>query len=97
MNLALASKNKVAEVKMNLDDIPIPDMFHLHKHIGDMLFTHLMKTTLALSKLQALKGKIENQLRQEKVENKAHQTHINKLEIELLEANMIREMGSKGC
>ena len=31
LNLALASKNIVAEVKMNLDDIPIPDMIHLHK------------------------------------------------------------------
>ena len=31
LKLALASKNTVAEVKMNLDDIPIPDMIHLHK------------------------------------------------------------------
>ena len=51
LNLALASKNIVTEVKMNLDDIPIPDMIHLHKKTGDILFTHLMKITLASSKL----------------------------------------------
>ena len=31
LNLALEIKNTVAEVKMNLDDIPILDMIHLHK------------------------------------------------------------------
>ena len=66
LNLALASKNRVVELKMNLDDIPIPNMIHLHKKIGDILFTHLLNITLALSNLQTLKGKIENQLRQER-------------------------------
>ena len=72
LNLALATKNSVVEVKMNLDDIPIPDMIHLHKKTWDILFTHFLKITLELSKLQTLKGKIENQLRQEKVKEKAH-------------------------
>ena len=51
MNLALATKNEVTKVKMNLDDIPIPDMIHLHKQTGDILFTHLLKVTLEFSKL----------------------------------------------
>ena len=72
LNSALASKNRVVEVKMNLNDIPIPDMIHLHKKTGDILFTHLMKFTMELSKLYILEGKIENQLRKEKVENKVH-------------------------
>ena len=67
---------------MNLDDIPIPDMIHLHKQKWDILFNHLLKITLALSKLY--KGKIENQLRKEKVENKAQQTQIKKLQTQLL-------------
>ena len=86
LNLALASKNTVAYVKMNPDDIPILDVIHLHKQTGYILFTHLLKITLALSKLQTLKGKIENQLRKEKVENTAHQTQIKKLQVELLAA-----------
>ena len=86
LNLALEIKNRVVEVKMNLDDFPIPDIIHLHKQTRDILFTHLLNITLALSKLQTLKGKIESQLRQEKVENKAHQTQIKKLQVELLAA-----------
>ena len=31
VNLALESKNRVTELKMNLNDIPIPNMIHLHK------------------------------------------------------------------
>ena len=71
---------------MNLDDIPIPNMIHMQNHTWDILFNQLLKITLELSKLQTLKGKIENQLRQEKVENKAHQTQIKKLQTELLAA-----------
>ena len=97
LNLALASKNIVVEVKMNLDDIPILDVIHIHKQIGDILFTHLLKITVALSKLYILKGKSENQLRQEKVENKAHQTQIKKLQTKLLAAGGQRELVSKGC
>ena len=96
LNLDLESKNTVTKVKMNLDDISIPDMIHLHKKTRDILFTHLLKITLALSKLQILKGKIENQMRQEKVENKAHQTHIKKLQIELLATGGQSDKGD-GC
>ena len=31
INLALATKNKVAETRMNLENIPMPYMIHLHK------------------------------------------------------------------
>ena len=86
LNLALASKNRVVELKMNLDDIPTPEMIHLHKPTWDILFTHFLKITIALSKLQTLKAKMENQSRQEKVENKAHQTQIKKLQTNLLAA-----------
>ena len=33
LNLAIASRNKVAEMKINLDDIPVPNMIHLHKKV----------------------------------------------------------------
>ena len=31
LNLALATINKVFEIRMDLEDIPIPDMIHFHK------------------------------------------------------------------
>ena len=71
---------------MDLEDIPILDMIHFHKQTGDILFTNLLKSTLKLSKLEITKRKIENQLREEKVENKAHQKQIKKMQIDLLDA-----------
>ena len=61
-------------MKMNLEDIPIPDMIHLHNQTWDILFTGLLKSILGLENLHTLKIKIENQLRHKKVENRAHQT-----------------------
>ena len=72
LNMSLETKNKVVEMKMDLKNIPILDIMHLHKQTGDILFTDLLKATLKLSKLQTNKSRIENQLRHEKVENIAH-------------------------
>ena len=30
LNLAIETKNKVVEMRMSLENIPIPDMIHLH-------------------------------------------------------------------
>ena len=75
-------------------NIPIPDMIHLHQEIGDILFIDLLKATLKLSKLQTIKSRIENQLRQEKVENKSHQAQINKLQTDLLAAKIQANKGA---
>ena len=72
LNLDLTTKNKVVEMKINLENIPIPDMIHMHKQTMDILFTDLLKATLKLSKLHTNKSRIENQLRKEKVEKKSH-------------------------
>ena len=73
-------------MKMDLENIPIPDMIHLHTQIG--IFTDLLKATLKLSNLQSSKRRIDNQLRKEKVENKSHQGQINKLLMELLDTKI---------
>ena len=72
LNLALRTSNKVAEIKMDLEDIPILDMIHFQIQTGYILFTNLLNPILNFSKLEDTKRKIENQLRHEKVENKAH-------------------------
>ena len=86
LNLSLATNRKVVEIRMDLEDIPIPDMIHFHKQTGDIFFTNFLKSTLNFSKLKVTKSKIENPLRQEKVENRAHQAQIKKLQEDLLVA-----------
>ena len=71
-------------MRLNLKDIPVPDMIHLHKQTGEVIYGDLRKVALKVSKLQSTQVKIENQLRQEKVENKVHQQQIKKLQGDLL-------------
>ena len=69
----MATGNKITKMKLNLKEIPISDMIHLHKQTREFIYTYLIMDTLNLSKLESTAPKIENQLRQEKVENKVHQ------------------------
>ena len=74
----------MAELRINLVKIPTTDMIHLHREIGDIIYTDLLKETWQVSKLQSSKKRVEYLLRKEKVENKSHQMHIKKLQVELL-------------
>ena len=46
LNFAVTTGNKVAEMRMNLKNIPTTDMIHLHREIGDIIYTDLLKSTL---------------------------------------------------
>ena len=59
-------------------------MIHLHKQTREVIYNDLLKETLKVSRLQSSKTKIENQLRQERVENKAHLQQIKNLQGYLL-------------
>ena len=52
LNLEITTKNKVAEMRMNLENIPTPDMIHFHKHDGEVIYSDLLKATLKVSRLQ---------------------------------------------
>ena len=61
-------------MRMNLKNIPTTDMIHLHREKCDIIYTDFLKATLQVSKLQSSKKRVEDLLKKEKVENKAHQT-----------------------
>ena len=52
LNLEITTKNKVAEMRMNLENIPTPDMIHFHKQVGEVIYSDLLKATLKVSRLQ---------------------------------------------
>ena len=60
LNLAVATKNKVVEMRLNLENIPILDLIHLYKQTGEVIYSDLLKATFKVSKLQYTKTKIEN-------------------------------------
>ena len=51
LNLRIETKNKVPKMRMSLDNIPIPDMIHLHKQTEDIIYIELLKDTLKVSRL----------------------------------------------
>ena len=53
LNLAVATQNRVVEMRLNFQNIPVPDKIHLHKQTGEFIYTDLMKDTLKVSKLQS--------------------------------------------
>ena len=69
---------------MNLKNFPTNDMIHLHREMGNIIYTNFLKATLHVSKLQSSKKRVEYLLKKEKVESKSHQTQIKKLQVELL-------------
>ena len=63
-------------MRLNLHNIPILDMIHLHNHTREVIYNDLQKETLKVSRLQSNNTKIENQLRHERMENNAHMQQI---------------------
>ena len=66
-------------MRLNLQKILVPDKSCLHKQTEEGIYTDLMKDAFKASKLQSTVSRLENQLKQEKVENKTYQQHIKKL------------------
>ena len=94
LNLVVTTENKMAETRMNLKNILTTDILHIHREIGDIIYTDLLKSTLQVSQLESRKKRVEYLLRKEKVENKSHQTHIKKLQVELLVADSQDDKGA---
>ena len=93
LNLAVTTGNKVAELRMNLKNIPTTDMIHLHRETGDIIYTDLLQATLQVLNLQSSKKRVEELLRKENVDNKAHQEQIKKLQVDLLVADIQADKG----
>ena len=87
LNLAVTVENKVAKLRMNMKKVRTIDIIHLHKETSDIIYIYLLQATLKVSNLQSGKKKVEDLLRKEKVENKAHQAQIKKLQVDLLVAD----------
>ena len=49
LNLEIETKNKVVEMRMNIENIPTPDMIYFHKHTGEVIYDDLLKATLKVS------------------------------------------------
>ena len=78
LSLAMTMGNKVSEVRVNLENVPTPDIIHLNIETGDILNTRVLKATLHISKLDSSTTKNQDLLRKVRVENKALQVKFSK-------------------
>ena len=58
LNLEVVTKNGIAKMILNQKDNPVPDMSHLHKKTGEVIYSDLLKDTLKVSNLQSTETKI---------------------------------------
>ena len=53
LNPTVSTKNMIEQMMLNLKDIVVPNMIHLHKKTGEVICSDLLKATLKVSKLQS--------------------------------------------
>ena len=51
LNLVVITWNIVDKLRMYSKNIPKTDVIHLHREIGDIIYTYLLQDTLQISKL----------------------------------------------
>ena len=94
LSLAMTVGNKVSEVNVYLEKIPIAYIIQFHKETNDIIYTRLIKSTLQVSKMESNKKRVEDLLRKEKVENKALRIKIKKLQDDLLKVHGQSDKGA---
>lgn len=55
---------KASQIKIKLDNVNVVDKIKLHKHIGEMIFTSLLQSTISNTNLQENLETMMNQLSQ---------------------------------
>ena len=58
LNLDITYRNRVAKMRINMDAIPVPDMIHLCKKEGYIIYTNLLKSILNIFKLYTSKSRV---------------------------------------
>ena len=69
LNLAIATENKVVEMRMNLENIHVPDMIHLHKKTREVITLTCLRPLSKFPGYSQPREKIENQIMVASVES----------------------------
>ena len=76
----------VSQVKLQMDQVGIPDKVNFHKHASEILYSDLLKSYLSKIKLEEKVSKIEERIKREKAASKGWKTQAKKLEGDLINA-----------
>ena len=80
MKLSVVTDGEISEMEVKLDKINIDDKIKFQRKTSEVLYDDLLQSTLKISKMKSMVERLEGQLRRQKVENKANQTQIKRLQ-----------------
>jgi hypothetical protein len=81
-NIAVVDNDKISEFKVHYENIGAPDKVKFHRNVSDMLYVDYLSLALKVARLTTHALKLDGQLKQEKVSNKAWMTQVKILESE---------------
>ena len=86
--IATSDATGVSQVKLQMDQVGIPDKVNFHKQASEILYSDLLKSYLSKIKLEEKVSKLEDQIRREKAASKGWRTQAKKLESDLIGAGL---------
>ena len=84
--IATSDVTGVSQVKLQMDQVGIPDKVNFHRQASEILYSDLLKSYLSKIKLEEKVGKMEEQIKREKAASKGWKTQAKKLENDLISA-----------
>ena len=72
--IATSDATGVSQVKLQMDQVGIPDKVNFHKQASEILYSDLLKSYLSKIKLEERVSKMEEQIKREKVASKGWKT-----------------------
>ena len=82
--IATGDKEGVSQVRIQMDQVGLPDKINFHKQASEILYSDLLKSYLSKTKLEKKVIKLEEQIKREKVASKGWKTQVKKLEVDLV-------------
>ena len=82
--IATNDKEGVSQVKIQMDQVGLPNKINFHKQASEILYFDLLQSYLSKTKLEEKVVKIEEKIKREKATSKGWKTQVKKLEVDLV-------------
>ena len=84
-----SDKGKISKVKIEMDQVGIPDKVNFHKQASEILYFDQLSSYLSKTKLEEKVIKLEEKMKRERAASKQWKTQAKKLEVDLVNLSSI--------
>ena len=85
--ISITDVTGVSQVKLQMDQVGIPDKINFHKQASEVLYSDLLKSYLSKIKLEEKLSKLEEQVKRERATSKGWKTQAKKLETDMVNSS----------